>query len=43
MKKSYETAEINITLFNDEVVITASVVYEQESKDPDELPLIPIG
>ena len=42
MKRIYEVAEIRITLFEEESVITASTVYSVESQEPDDLPILPM-
>lgn len=40
-KKPYEAAQMRITLFNNEEVLTASAAREPESVEPDDLPIAP--
>ena len=41
MKKTHEAAEMRISLFDNEEVLAASVVYAPESTDSDDLPIMP--
>lgn len=40
-KKPYEAAQMRITIFDNEEVLAASVVYAPDSVDPDDLPIMP--
>ncbi len=41
MKKFYEEAEIKITIFDSEGVITASAGETESTSEEDELPILP--